>query len=411
VGQRRGAAAECVDLEDAHGPVPDDRLRVAQGLREQGDRGRPDVEPHPLRVDLLHGDDLGLGLGVPVLGDDAVDGQVDLHAQLFRRLQDLPGLVDELGLHDGLADLDALRLEEGEGHAAADDDLVDPVDQVGQGLELARHLRAPDDGDQGTRGLLEGLVEVGQLFLHQEACPAGLYEPGDPHVGGVAAVGVAEGVVDVHIGEACQFPGELLVVLLFPGIEPEVLQHDDVAGLHRVDGLLHLGAHDVLRQGHVLAEQAREALRHRSQAHLVDDLSLRPAEVGGDDHFRVFVEGVIDGGQDGPDARVVGDVLVGVEGNVEIEPKQHPLPLQIHLIDIFHAFTSTDIVGGIITPFFSRLTGRYFIAQVLFEIKGDLPSFILKKSARNDIRLRVYREMETSDFRPLQRQGDTETWD
>jgi hypothetical protein len=35
----------------------------------------------------------------------------------------------------------------------------------------------------------------------------------------------------------------------------------------------------------------------------------------------------------------------------------------------------------------------------------------LKKTQRNDIRLRVYTEMETSSFRPLKRQGVTETWD
>lgn len=33
-----------------------------------------------------------------------------------------------------------------------------PLDEVGQGLELARDLRAPDDGDKRPGGLLEGLA-------------------------------------------------------------------------------------------------------------------------------------------------------------------------------------------------------------------------------------------------------------
>lgn len=138
-------------------------------------------------------------------------------------------------------------------------------------------------------------------------------------------MGVAEGIVDVDVGEARQLLRELVVVLLLPGVEAEVFQHDDVARLHGVDGLLHLRPDDLLRQGDILAEQPRPG-GHGRKAHLLDDLALGPSEVGGDDDLGVFVEGVVDGGQDGPDSRVVGDVLVGIEGDVEIEPEQHPFP-------------------------------------------------------------------------------------
>ena len=176
---------------------------------------------------------------------------------------------------------------------------------------------------------------------------------------------IAEGVVDVDIGEARQFPGEFLVVFLLSGIEPEVLQHDNVARLHGIDGFLDLRPDDVLRQGHVLAKQPRESLGHGGQAHLFDELAFRPAEVGGDDDLGVFIEGVVDGGQYGTDSRVIGDVLVAVEGDVEVEPEQHPFPFQIHLIDIFHSFTSGGFVGGPFAhPLGVEVAGMGFIAQV-----------------------------------------------
>jgi len=139
-------------------------------------------------------------------------------------------------------------------------------------------------------------------------------------------VGVSKGVIDVDVGISSQFLGELVVVFFFPRVEPQVLQHDDVSGFHPVDGLPDLGPDHVFCQGHVLAEKPREPLGHGSQAHLFDSLAFWPAEVGDDDDFCVFIQGKVDGGQNGTDSRVVGDVLVCIEGDVEVEPEHHPLP-------------------------------------------------------------------------------------
>jgi hypothetical protein len=50
-----------------------------------------------------------------------------------------------------------------------------------------------------------------------------------------------------------------------------------------------------------------------------------------------------------------------------------------------------------------EVAGMRLIAQVTCEIKEDFLSFVLKKPAGNDIRLRAFREMEASNFRPLKR--------
>jgi len=43
--------------------------------------------------------------------------------------------------------------------------------------------------------------------------------------------------------------------------------------------------------------------------------------MGHDDHTGILIEGVIDGGKNGPDSSIVRDIPGAVEGNVEIEPE------------------------------------------------------------------------------------------
>ena len=82
----------------------------------------------------------------------------------------------EVLLAQRLADLDALRLQEGVGHAAADDQLVDLADQVAQQVELGRDLGAADHGADRPLGIAQRLVERLELGLHQ---PAGERPAGD----------------------------------------------------------------------------------------------------------------------------------------------------------------------------------------------------------------------------------------
>ena len=63
----------------------------------------------------------------------------------------------------------ALRVEEGVGHAAADDDGVGLVEEVVDDLDLVGDFGSADDGDEGLVGLGEGFAEVGELLLHEQA--------------------------------------------------------------------------------------------------------------------------------------------------------------------------------------------------------------------------------------------------
>ncbi len=111
------------------------------------------------------------------------------------------GYVDLVGFDERLAGGLALCVEEGVGHAAADDDGVGLVEQVVDDLDLVGDFGSADDGDEGLDGIGDGLAEVGELLVHEEAGGGLCDEVGDALGGGVGAVGAAEGVVDVDVAE------------------------------------------------------------------------------------------------------------------------------------------------------------------------------------------------------------------
>src|SRR3546814_3009007 len=57
-------------------------------------------------------------------------------------VEDRVGGIDQIMFAQRFSDIDPARGEEGVGHAAADNQVIDPPDQVGQHVDLARHLGA-----------------------------------------------------------------------------------------------------------------------------------------------------------------------------------------------------------------------------------------------------------------------------
>ncbi len=107
--------------------------------------------------------------------------------------------VHQVLLQKRLADAVALRLQEGERHAAPDDERVDLGDDVAQHVDLGGHLGAADHRHQGFFGLFQRLFEIFNLVLEQKARRALPGVAGDRLVGGVTAVCGRERVVDVHV--------------------------------------------------------------------------------------------------------------------------------------------------------------------------------------------------------------------
>ena len=81
-------------------------------------------------------------------------------------------------------------------------------------------------------------------------------------------MGCPERVVHVHVKAGRQLLREGQIVLLFFRVEPDVLQHHDLALLHRAYSLLDLGPDRFVEETHGFADQLAESFCHRREREL-----------------------------------------------------------------------------------------------------------------------------------------------
>ena len=161
---------------------------------------------------------------------DDVDREDELHPGLLGPPQVLADGVELVLLQEALADLVALGLQEGEHHAAADQDAVGLAEQVVDDAELVGDLGAAEHDGVGAFDVLGELLQ--HLDLGGDEAAGGVRQP-LRHVvhRRVLAVHGAEAVADVQVGERGEPVGEraaLGVVLAgLAGLEPQVLQQRD----------------------------------------------------------------------------------------------------------------------------------------------------------------------------------------
>ncbi len=207
--------------------------------------------------------------------------------------------VQHVILAQRLADVHPGGREERIGDAAADDQLVDALEQRLEHHELGGDLGAADDRHQRPRRLLQRALECLE-FSHQQRARAGNRRKARHAVRArLGAMRGAEGVHHEHLAQRRHAARELLVVLLLALVEAHVLAQHRAAG-RAVDPV-----EPVLAQRHGLAEQVRQARRHRRQrqCRIIDTL-LGTAEVREDEDLGVLIERIADRGQRGADARI-----------------------------------------------------------------------------------------------------------
>ena len=209
----RRALGEGGHLEAAHGAVPDDGLGRFDRGGVEGRRFGADVQRHPVGGDLVAGH-LRAGVGGELVGADVVDRQQELHALRAGEFQHLPGVVKLVELAERLADIVALRLEKGVGHAAADDQNVDLGQQVLHDGQFVGDLGAAEDRHEGVGGVLDRAAEVLDFLFHQKAGDIGLHVLADDGGRSVRAVRAAEGVVAVDVAVGGEGLGHRLLLLL-----------------------------------------------------------------------------------------------------------------------------------------------------------------------------------------------------
>lgn len=196
-------------------------------------------------------------------------------------------------------------------------------------------LRAAENGHERALGIVHRAAESGQLLLHEEAAVRGQIVR-NAGGGGVSAVHRAERVGNVHIRHGSELLGELGIVLLLAGIKAGVLKQQDLARLERGGLRLGVGADGILGELDRLAEQLGKADGNalERQVGLGVGVLFGLAEVGADDQRGAVVQQVLDRGQSGADALVVGD-LVGrlVQRHIEVHAQQHFLAGKAHVAD------------------------------------------------------------------------------
>ncbi len=140
-----------------------------------------------------------------------------------------------------------------------------------------------------------------------------------------------KGVVDPEVAELCQFGDKGRIVLFFLFMETGVFQAEDIAVLHRGDGLLRDVADAILGESDGLVDELRQCRRDRLQRFL-GIAPLGPAEMREQDDLAALAGNFGDGGRDALEPRGVGDAAI-LHGNIEIDAQQHALALHVDVIE------------------------------------------------------------------------------
>jgi hypothetical protein len=194
-------------------------------------------------------------------------------------------------------------------------------------------------------------LQVVELLLEEEAGDRRGEELRDAGGRGVCAMGSAEGVIDVHVERGSELLGELLVILLLLGIEAHVLEEAVLAilitgdvgssaffingisifhtwkvemraneakiNLQVLDDCGSLLANAILGHHTGLANELGKAASAGSEGVLVLRPTLGTAKMRRNSNASTVVEEVLDGGNRGTDASVIGDFLA-LQGHVQV---------------------------------------------------------------------------------------------
>ena len=151
----------------------------------------------------------------------------------------------------------------------------------------------------------------------------------------VSAMAAAESIVDADFSQGSELAGEIFAVLFFFFMETEVFQKQDFTRFEGISHGFRFCADAVRSEFDVDAEEFRQAFSDRFQGILFDDLSLRAAEMAGQDDSSLVVEQVFDGRQRLLDTRVICDVAVFIKGDVEVSADKDAFVFDIYIGDRF----------------------------------------------------------------------------
>ena len=212
--------------------------------------------------------------------------------------------------------------------------MIDATEQRVDHTELVRDLHPTEDGHVRALRPVEQPAEHLDLFLEESTRDrrpsAREHQLGEGRDRGVLAMGGAERVVHVDVGELGEQAGEARIVRLLAGIESQVLEHRDVAGTETPDRIDRLGLvrHAEGPDRGPPGEQPRERVRDDPRAQVILRDAVRPAEVRRHHQCGSPRPELVDRWDRGDDPAVVRDRAVR-ERHVEIDPEEQPSPADV----------------------------------------------------------------------------------
>ena len=348
-----------LELKHTHGAVPQNRFRLQNDFLPVFERLRTGIHAFPTvgNVENIHY--LTFGIVREIVGSHRLHRQTQVHTLLLRSSHHAQRLGHQLVFVERQADVSALRLDEREAHAAADNQVIDLVEQVFDDGEFRAHLRAADDGRERMLCVFEHVVNGLNFLLHEQAehFLVGIEIVGDDSRGSVFAMSRSEGVVHIDVGIRGQRFRELFLrgfhgflgfivfgstflhahgLSLFLGIEAQVFEQQHLAHFQGCGLLLSLGA--VGCEGHGHAKRLLHIFANLSEREFRVYFSFRLSHVAHQNECAAVAEDFLQRGQGTADAGVVGDFTIFVEWHVEIYAHDCLFSGKIKVVDCHHFF-------------------------------------------------------------------------
>ena len=241
-----------------------------------------------------------------------------------------------------LPDLVALGREEGEDHAAADEEAVGGLEQVVDDPELVGHLRTAEHHGIRALGVLGQALEHVDLG-RDEAADRGRQQPRDVVDAGLLAVHDTEAVGDEDVCETRRArrrtrPAPSSSLAVSPGLKRRFSSSTTSPSCGRLDrGLGAARRRCRWRSVTSLPSTSPRRRRDRGQGVLRLRRALGPPEVGAHDDAGARLGQGLDRRRGRADAAVVGDGRA-VERHVEVRPDEDALAAQVAQVgDGLHA--------------------------------------------------------------------------
>ncbi len=328
---RRSPGIERRHLEHTHRAVPDHGLRLLNQPFVPSGGLRSDIEPFEALGDFTSGNHLFVAVAREGVAAMCVDRQ---HQFRSAELHQFSGQVDLVAFHEALPDRSALCQREGIGHRTSDEHLVADVQEIADHFNFVGDLGPTENGDERSLRFGDCIAEERNFPLDERADDLGAlaHRLGDRDHRGIEAMAGSKSVVAVDIGHGGETGGKLSVALLLTLVEAQVLEHDDVTIFESSDLGSGIVTDSIGGKGDRTSDQLGESHGSWPQA-AVRISSLRLTEVTDQNQPPATLKYRLNRRECALDTAIVGDVEVGIEGDIEVHSHQHSFTSDINRIN------------------------------------------------------------------------------